>query len=92
MSSANDEIKIERIKEMPQLKKEIISKLFDFVSGKKQNQWWQFTGEFEFDGAAYDLECKCMWDGVMFSYKEFHIAHKQIVIDIEDLMRTGRIQ
>ena len=83
--------KLERLKDMPQLKKEIVSYLFDFVSRKKWGQWWKYKGEFKYEGQSYNLECECMFDNQMFTYRNMFIEHKQIVIDIEELNRTGKL-
>lgn len=85
-------IKIERLKEFPQLKKEIVSYLFDAMGRKPQNQWHNYKGEFRYDGQAYDLECDCKLDNQIFSFKNMHISYKQQVIDIDDWVRKGMLQ
>ena len=79
--------KFERMKAIPKLKQEIISYLFDFVARKPRDQWWQYKGEFKYDGNEYDLECDCKWDNQVFTYRNMHISHKQQIIDVEDVMR-----
>lgn len=92
MTSINDDkLKFERIKEMPQLKREIISYLFNYLGRKKQGHWWHYNGEFKYEGTVYDLECDCMWDNQMFTYKNLHIQHKQIIVDAEYFAETGII-
>lgn len=84
--------KFERIAQMPRLKAEIISYLFDFVARKDREQWWQYKGEFKYDGESYDLECQCKWDNQVFTYRNLIISRKQIEIDINDMIEQGLIQ
>lgn len=83
---SNDKTKFERVKDMPKLKAEIVRYLFDFISRKPRDQWWHYKGEFKYDGHDYDLECDCRYDNVMFTYRNLHISHKQVVIDVEDVL------
>lgn len=91
MTDNFDRIKIERTKDMPQLKREIILKLFDFVSRRKHGQWWKYTGEFIYQGTTYNLECECTYDNQIFTYRNLYIEHKQEVIDVDELVRQGII-
>ena len=88
----DNKMKFERTEQMCQLKKEIISYLFDAVQRKPHNQWWKYEGEFQYQGETYNLECDCKWDNILFTYKNLHIEHKQRVIDIEDFVKRGLIQ
>jgi|GEM_PF-6764222 hypothetical protein len=88
----NDKMKFERMKELPLLKREIISYLFDFVARKPRDQWWKYVGEFKYEGVAYELECECKWDNVMFTYRNLHISFKTEIIDIHELVEKGLIQ
>lgn len=81
--------KFERTKQMCPLKQEIISYLFDYVARHPRGQWYRYKGDFNFDGKSYELECDCMWDNEMFSYRNMHISHKQIEIDVDELVREG---
>lgn len=83
--------KFERIKDVPKLKAEIISYLFDYVSRKPRDQWYSYKGEFKYDGHEYNLECECKWDNQVFTYRNMFIEHKQVEIDIEDMMAKGLI-
>lgn len=85
----SDKMKFERMKELPRLKQEIISYLFDFVARKPHSQWWQYKGEFKYEGEEYNLECECKYDNQMFTYRNLFIEHKQQVIDVDDLVRKG---
>jgi hypothetical protein len=89
---SDDKLKFERMKQLPRLKQEIISYLFDFVARKPRDQWWRYKGEFKYDGKEYELECDCKYDNQMFSYRNLHIAHKQEVIDVDDLAKQGLLQ
>lgn len=82
-------LKFERIKDMPKLKKEIISYLFDFISQKPQNQWWKFKGEFSYEDKTYELECDVRMDNQMFTYRNLFIEHKQVVIDVDEMVKRG---
>jgi hypothetical protein len=82
-------MKLERIKDMPQLKREIISYLFDFVTRKQWGEWWQYKGEFNYEDKAYELECKVKFDNQMFTYRDLHIEHKQIEVTMEDMVKQG---
>ena len=84
-------IKVDRIKEYPLIKKEIISYLFDQMSRKPYDQWYHYKGKFEYEGKRYDLECDCKLDRQIFSYKNLHIAHETEVIDVDELVRQGVI-
>lgn len=88
--TSDDKMKFERINQMPKLKQEIISYLFDFIARKPQSQWWHYNGTFKFDGKEYNLECDCKFDNQMFTYKNLFIEHKQVVLDVEDVL-AGRI-
>lgn len=83
---------VERIKDMPQLKREIVGYLFNFVSGKKPGEWWTYKGEFVFEGKPYNIECTVMYDNPMFKYKNLHIEHKQQEISVDDMVRQGMLQ
>jgi len=87
-----DKLKFERVKDMPKLKQEIISYLFDFVARKPYGKWWQYKGEFKYEGNAYNLECDCMFDNQMFTYRNLFIEHQQVIIDVDDMIRKGLIQ
>ena len=87
-----DKLKFERVKDMPRLKQEIISYLFDFVARKPYGQWWKYKGEFKYEGQEYNLECDCMFDQQMFTYRNLFIEHKQVVIDIDDMVKKGLLQ
>lgn len=82
-------IKFERTKDMPVLKKEIISHLFDYVSRRPFNEWYKYKGEFKYEGKEYNLECECKMDNQMFTYRNLFIEHKQQIIDLDQLVRDG---
>lgn len=88
----DDKMKFERVKNMPRLKAEIISHLFDYISRKKHDTWWQYKGQFKYEGQTYNLECQCKYDNQLFTYKNLHIEHEQVVIDVDDMVRKGMIQ
>jgi hypothetical protein len=79
----DDKLNLERIKNMPVIKRQIISYLFDYVSRKKHDTWWRYKGEFQYEGISYDLECDCKYDNQIFTYRNMHIQYKQQVIDLE---------
>ena len=85
-------MKFERSTDMCPLKKEIVSYLFDFVIRKQRDVWWQYKGEFKYEDETYNLECECKTDGIVFSYRNLHIEHKQVVIDIDDMIKAGVLQ
>lgn len=82
-------IKFERTKNMPKLKQEIISHLFDYVSKRQYDQWYKYTGEFKYEDKVYNLECECRMDNQMFTYRNLFIEHKQQIIDLDQLVRDG---
>jgi hypothetical protein len=88
----SNKMKFERSHDMCDLKKEIIIYLFDQISKRKRDQWWNFKGEFKYEGEVYNLECDVMCDGILFTYKNLHIEHKQRVIDIDEMIQRGLIQ
>lgn len=77
-------LKFERTKQMCPLKKEIISYLFNQIARRDRDRWWQYKGEFNYQGITYLLECECRWDNQVFSYRNMHIEHKQVEIDLTD--------
>ncbi len=79
----SSKMKFERVKQMPRLKREIISYLFDFVARKETGKWWKYNGTFKYDGQEYDLECECQYDNQMFTYRNMHIQYKQEIIDLD---------
>jgi hypothetical protein len=85
-------MKFERTKEMCHLKREIICYLFDYVSRKKEGYWWHYKGEFNYQGKDYNLECDCKCDGTMFTYRNLHIEHKQVEINIDEMVKEGLLQ
>lgn len=84
--------KLSSFKEEPLLKKEIIVYLFDHISRKTYGQWYKYKGEFKYEGQEYNLECECKMDNEIFTYKNLFIEHKQVVIDIDDMVARGLIQ
>jgi hypothetical protein len=92
MIITDDKMKFERTRDMCNLKKEIISYLFDQITRKERDRWWTYKGEFQYEGETYNLECDCKWDNILFTYKNLHIEHKQRVIDIEEMVQRGLIQ
>jgi hypothetical protein len=92
MTFTDDKMKVERITTMCNLKREIMSYLFEFVSRKKEGRWWKYKGEFIYDGKTYNLECECKYDNSFFTYRNLHIEHKQVVIDIDEMVRDGLLQ
>lgn len=85
----DDKMKFERVKQMCPLKREIVSYLFDFVARKKDGRWWQYKGTFKYEGKEYNLECDCKYDNQLFTYKNLHIEHKQVEIDIDEMVKAG---
>jgi len=79
-------LKFERIKDVCQLKKEILSYLFDYVSKKPRDTWYRYTGDFKYEGDSYNLECECRWDNVMFTYRNLFIERKQIILNVDDVL------
>jgi hypothetical protein len=90
--TSDDKMKFERTSEMCQLKKEIISYLHDQMLRKERDRWWTYKGEFKYQGETYNLECDCKLDAMLFSYKNLHIEHKQVVLDIDEMIQRGLIQ
>lgn len=78
----SDKMKFERKKDMCKLKREIMVYLFDYVARKPREQWWQYKGDFLYEGRGYNLECECKLDNQMFSYRNLFIEHKQEIIDL----------
>jgi hypothetical protein len=83
--------KFERKKDMCPLKQEIIKYLFDFVSRKGYSQWWQYKGEFKYQGETYNLECQVKFDNQMFTYKNLYIEKRQIIVDVDDMRARGML-
>jgi hypothetical protein len=84
------ELKIERIREMPELKKEIIKHLWDYLKNKRDSdRWWKFNGKFIFEGKPYVLEAEVRLDNKFLQYRGMLIEHEQQVIEIDDLVAKG---
>lgn len=90
--TGDDKIKFERKDQMCRLKKEIVMYLFDQVGQRERDRWWAYKGEFKYEGETYNLECDCKTDGILFTYKNLHIEHKQRVLDIDEMIQKGLIQ
>jgi hypothetical protein len=85
-------LKYERMKDLPILKQEIISHVFDLVVKKgTTDQWGKFSGEFRFDGKDYNVECEARYNNQMFTYRNLFIEYKQVVIDVDDMVRRGML-
>jgi hypothetical protein len=82
-------LNFERLHTMAPLKQEIILHLFDYMVEKKWGVWWKFNGEFRYDGRDYTLECECMMDNKMLSYRHMFIEYKQVVIDLDEMEKAG---
>jgi len=85
------DLKFERVKDMPKLKQEIISYLFDYVARKNDGRWYAYKGVFKYDNHEYNIECECKMDNQMFTYKNLFIEHKQVEIDIDEMVRKGML-
>lgn len=85
--NSDKKLKFERVKDMPVLKREIISYLFDYVARKPVGRWYKYQGEFKYDGKSYDLECECKYQDQMFTYRHLYISHKQVVLDVDDVLK-----
>ncbi len=77
-------IKLERMADVCSLKKAIIIYLFDFISKKKQDVWWKYKGQFEYEGETFNLECECKYDNLIFTYRSLFIEREQVIIDLTD--------
>src|SRR5580692_6026986 len=86
---SDENLKLERVKDMPELKKEIISYLFTQVSNRPYDRWWKYTGEFVYEKETYNLECECRYDTEIFSYRNLFIERKQKVIEVSEMVRRG---
>ena len=85
-------IKLERIKDMPKMKKEIIGYLFDYVARKgKSNKWYSYKGQFKYEGSYYALECECKMDNQVFTYRKMFIEHEPVEIDVHQMARAGML-
>lgn len=82
-------LKFERVKDMAPIKREIISYLFDYVCRKKDDRWWKYKGEFKYQGQEYVIECECRMNNQMFSYRNLLIEYKQVVIDVDEMVKKG---
>jgi hypothetical protein len=87
-----DGVKFERVKDMPKMKADIVSYLFYFICKKPADQWWQYKGEFEYQGIIYDLECECSHDNEAFIYRNMYISYQQKEIYITDAINKGFVQ
>lgn len=77
---------LERIKDMPRIKQEIIHYLFEQIARKPVDQWIKYKGEFAYEGVGYLLEADVRYDNTMFTYRNLIIEHKQVVLDVEDVL------
>lgn len=83
--------KIEHIKDMPMLKKKIISDLWNVAKDATGANWRKYRKEFTFEGRDYVFNCQYKIESIKekphLSYRNFHIEQKQIVIDVEDVLQ-----
>ena len=92
MDLQTNRIKLERMKDYPKLKQEIISYLFDWLSKNgKRDEWYKYVGKFEYEGEPYELECECRRDNEVFSYRKLHICRPTQIIDVHDMERRGML-
>ena len=88
MISSN--VKTERLREIQEIKREIILHMFEYLSRQKYyDVWYKYKGEFRYEGNEYTVECEVKMDNQMFTYKNLFIDQKQIIIDVHDMARRG---
>ena len=77
---------------MPELKQAIVLKLFDFLKNKlNSDQWWKLNCDFSYAGNMYQLEVEARMDNQMLTYRNMHIEHKQVVIDVDEMNQKGML-
>lgn len=81
---------VERMADMPQIKRELIQRMYDFLKDKRRSEvWWQYKGSFIYDSREYEFECDVRMDETMLTYRNMHLSHKTIEVDIEDMEAKG---
>lgn len=81
---------IERIAEMPPIKRELVSRMYDFLKDKRNSDsWWKYKGTFVYDSREYEFECEVRLDETLLTYRKLHLAYKTIEVDVEDFERRG---
>ena len=84
--------KTERIADMPQIKRELIARMFNFLRDKRDSDdWWKYKGTFVYDSREYEFECEVRMDEAMLTYRKLHLAYKTIEVDITELEARGLI-
>lgn len=84
------ELKIERVSQMNHLKKHLIGKLWKDVNKKPHDRRWrEYYLEFKFEGNRLEFTCEYRLDQTYLEYRKFHVQHKQIIIDIDEMQRKG---
>lgn len=90
-------MKFEKIKEVPLLKRHILLAMWEDVKHvRDDDKWRDYKQEFKFEGKAYVFECqfkiRSIKEKLHLTYRHFHIEHKQIILDIDDMVKKGLIQ
>ena len=77
--------KVELPKDMPPIKRAIISKLWNYLNNRADSDMWhRYTGDFKYDGETYTVQVEVRLDNVMLTYRHMHIEHKQVIIEIPE--------
>ncbi len=85
-------MKIERIAEMPHIKRELVQRMYNFLRDKRDSDsWWKYKGTFVYDSREYEFECEVRMDEKMLKYKNLHLAYKTVEVDIAELERQGML-
>lgn len=83
-------LKVERINQMDHLKKHLIGKLFTDIQNKPNDgRWRKYFLEFKFQGDRLEFSCEYRLDNIYLEYRKFHVQHKQIIIDVDEMQRHG---
>lgn len=82
--------KVERMADMPQIKQQLIQRMYNFLKDKRDSDdWWKYRGTFKYENQEYEFDCEVRMDNQMLTYRKLHLAFKTVEIDIADMERKG---
>lgn len=89
----SDILNIERLKDMPELKRQLLLDMWETISGKCKvgDDWREYKSEFIYQGKTCIVTCQFKIRSIRekqhLTYRNWAIEQKQIVLDAQDVLR-----
>lgn len=81
--------KIERMKEMPEIKREIFKMVFnDTLNIPNDETWRKYSRDFTHEGKEYTVKLSFMKSGQYFTYRNYELSYKQQIIGVGDVLKN----